>query len=290
MRRTTTLRLALAAAAFFARDAAYAATQTVTVAMCQVFCLDGDREGNFVRLENALREAAAAGAEIACFPECCLLGWVNPDAHTRAHPIPGKDSDRLGRLARQYGLFVCAGLAEKDGTNLYDAAVLIDDTGKLLLTHRKMHILTELMTPPYTPGTNLQVAETRLGRIGVMICADTFLNEHLKGMDALKPHLVLVPYGWVAEERNWPKHGDALANVVLNAGRVAGAPVVGTDSVGEVAHGPWTGFLYGGHSVAYDGYGHLLGRAADRERDVKIVRVPLPYRSPPGDISPRIDL
>ncbi|UCE46793.1 MAG: hypothetical protein JSW47_14410, partial [Phycisphaerales bacterium] len=66
--------------------------KTVRIAMCQVFCLNGDRRGNLVRIENAIRDAKEAGANIACLPETALLGWVNPEAHRRAHPIPGPDS------------------------------------------------------------------------------------------------------------------------------------------------------------------------------------------------------
>ena len=32
--------------------------------MCQIFCLDGDRRGNFVRIDNAIRDAKDAGADI----------------------------------------------------------------------------------------------------------------------------------------------------------------------------------------------------------------------------------
>ncbi len=255
-----------------------ASAQTVSVAMCQIACLDGDREGNFVRIENALREASAAGAEIACFPECSILGWVNPDAHARAYPIPGADSDRLCDLARRYKVHLCVGLAEKDGTNLYDAAVLIDDTGKLLLKHRKMHNLPDvvgLMVPPYADGTDITVADTRFGRIGVLICADTFIDDHLRRMAALKPALVLVPYGWVADEGAWPKHGEGLAGVVRHAAEVTGAPVVGTDSIGQVSHGAWTGKYYGGLSVAYTPDGRRLAQAADRDREVRTLRIPL---------------
>jgi predicted amidohydrolase len=58
--------------------------KTIKVAMCQIFSLDGDRGGNFVRIENAVRQAKDAGAEIICFPGTVILGWVNPDAHKRA--------------------------------------------------------------------------------------------------------------------------------------------------------------------------------------------------------------
>jgi len=252
--------------------------QTVTVAMCQTVCLDGDRAGNFVRIERALREASAAKADIACFPESAILGWVNPDAHARACPIPGADCDRLCELARRYKIHLCVGLDEKDGTNLYDAAVLIDDTGKLLLKHRKIDNLPNekgLMVPPYASGSEIAAADTRFGRIGLLICADTFGDDRLRRMAAQKPALVLVPYGWVGDESMWPKHGEALAGVVRHAAEVIGAPVIGTDSVGQVSHGAWAGKYYGGLSVAYNEHGRQLGVAADRDRDVKIVAVPL---------------
>jgi len=123
----------------------------VKIAMCQIFSLDGDRSGNFVRIENAIGEAKDAGADIACFPETALLGWVNPDAHKRACSIPGEDSERLCKLTRDYDIHLCVGMAEKEGKSLYDSAALIDNSGNILLKHRKINLLTELMSPPYTP-------------------------------------------------------------------------------------------------------------------------------------------
>ncbi|MHC4171170.1 MAG: carbon-nitrogen hydrolase family protein, partial [Planctomycetota bacterium] len=147
--------------------------KTVRIAMCQIFCLDGDRRGNFVRIENAIRDAKDAGADIACLPETTLLGWVNPEAHKRAHAIPGPDSDRLCRLATDHDIHLCVGLAEKDGKKLYDSVLLIDNDGQILLKHRKINLLSELMSPPYTAGNSVNAVETEFGKIGLLICADT---------------------------------------------------------------------------------------------------------------------
>jgi predicted amidohydrolase len=250
-------------------------TRVLKVAMCQIFCLDGDRAGNLKRIEHAAHEAKTKGAEVACFPETSLLGWVNPDAHKRAFPIPGEDSDRLCALAREVQIVLCVGLAEATAEGLYDTVVLIDDRGTLLLKHRKINILTELMSPPYTPGRTIKAAETKYGRIGLMICADTFKKELLVRMNEERPDLVLVPYGWAAEEEEWPEHGENLQKTVAAAARIIGAPVVGTDLVGEISHGPWTGQVYGGQSVAADASGRVLGKAADRDREIKIIEVPL---------------
>lgn len=253
--------------------------KNVRVAMCQTLCIDNDREGNFVRIEHALMRAAESDAQIACLPETCILGWVNPDAHRRAHPLPGSqsghDESRLRALARRYRLMLAVGLAEKDGEKLYDAVVLIDRDGSLLLKHRKRNILAHLMTPPYTPGSDIQVVATRYGRIGLLICADTFSPEYLQAMRALHPDVVLVPYGWAAENDQWPEHGKQLAKTVSQAALTIGAPVVGVDLVGAITHGPWRGRTYGGQSVACDGSGKIL--AVARDRDVDVVTVELKW-------------
>ena len=240
------------------------------IAMAQIFCLDGDRSGNFVRIENAIIEAVAQQASIVCFPETCLLGWTNVDAHERAHPIPGGDSDRLCELARKHSVFLCIGLAEKDGDSLYDSAILIDDQGSILLKHRKVNILTELMDPPYSKGSQIQTVETRFGIIGMLICADTFDESSLAKMELLKPDLVLVPYGWANKESAWPQHGKSLEATVANAARRFNCPVVGTDVVGSISKGPWAGMIYGGQSVAASPTGGLIAKAADRDREIMV--------------------
>jgi predicted amidohydrolase len=243
--------------------------------MCQIFSFDGDRDGNFVRIENAVLQAKDSGAEIICFPEMIILGWVNSDAHNRAYPIPGKDSDRLCKLAKDYNSYLCVGLAEKDGSSLYDSVILISDKGKILLKHRKINLLSELMNPPYTPGKTVDVVETKFGRIGLLICADTHKDEILNRMAALKPDLLLIPYGYAAEENKWPGHGKELEKVVKQTAKKTGAPVVGTNLVGEITKGPWKGRIYGGQSIAVDKTGKKISIAKDRDRDINIFQLPI---------------
>ena len=247
--------------------------KTTKAAICQIFCLDGDRRGNFTRIENAICEGKDAGADIACFPETAILGWVNPDAHKRAFPIPGEDSNRLCGLARDYNLHVCIGLAEKEGRRLYDSVILIDNKGNILLKHRKMNLLSELMSPPYSPGQDIDVVETKFGTIGLLICADTHDSKILKRIAALKPDLLLIPYGYAAAEDDWPGHGKELEKVVTNTAKKTGAFVVGTNLVGEITKGPWKGRVYGGQSMAADSTGRVVTIAKDRDRDINIISI-----------------
>lgn len=247
----------------------------VRVAVCQILVIDGDREGNFRRIEYALETARAEHADIATFPESAILGWENPQAHTMATPIPGADSDRIAALARKYGMMISIGLDEKDGSRLYDSAILVDKTGRLLWKYRKMNVLPQLMTPPYSTGnpSGIGVVHTEFGRIGVMICADTFVDAYVRQMARLRPDLMLVPYGWAAPVKDWPAHEKDLERLVAKRAKEWNCPTIGTDLVGEMTHGPWKGRTYGGASVVADASGKVLAVLRDRDTDVRVVKL-----------------
>ncbi|MDR3772527.1 MAG: carbon-nitrogen hydrolase family protein [Terracidiphilus sp.] len=255
-------------------SAAYGAPKkTVRLAVCQILVIDSDREGNFRRIEYALEQAEAQHADIALFPESSILGWENPEAHRLAEPIPGKDSDRIAGLARKYKVMIAIGLDEKDGDRLYDSAILIDKTGKLLAKHRKINVLPELMTPPYAEGRpeDIGVVETEFGRLAVLICADTFTDAYLERLKALKPDLMLVPYGWAAANDQWPEHSKLLEELVKKRAAQVECPMAGVDLVGEMTHGPWQGQTYGGSSFVADGKGTILLTARDRDTDFRVI-------------------
>ena len=249
----------------------------VRVAVCQILVIDGDREGNFRRIEYALEEARAGRADIATFPESAILGWENPEAHFLATPIPGKDSDRIAALARKYGMAIAIGLDEKDGERLYDSAILVDRSGKLLWKHRKLNVLPELMDPPYSVGNPEEIGavDTEHGRIGVVICADMFEDAYAERVRELKPDLMLVPFGWAAEVDKWPAHTKKLERLVVRRAEMWKCLVVGTDLVGVMMHGPWKGRTYGGGSVVADGSGRVLVTLRERDVEVNVVTLPL---------------
>lgn len=257
--------------------------KSVRLAICQILVIDGDREGNFRRIDYALDEAEAQHAQIAVFPESSILGWENPDAHRLAAPIPGNDSDRIATLARKHSLIIAIGLDEKDGDKLYDSAILVDKTGKLLWKHRKINVLPELMTPPYSQGKpeDIGVVDTEYGRIAVLICADTFTDAFVQRLKALRPDLMLVPYGWAATNDQWPGHSKELELLVQNRAALVKCPMAGVDLVGEMTHGPWAGWTYGGSSFVADGAGRILFTARDRDTDIHVLDVSIGSLAPP---------
>ncbi len=146
------------------------------VGMGQILVEGGQPEANLHRAVAAIRQAAERGCRLVVLPGCLDLGWTDPSARTMAVPIPGTHAEDLVGAAREHRIHVGAGLVERDGDRLYNAAILIEPSGKIVLHHRKINEL-DIGLDLYSVGNRLAVAETELGTIGLSICADNFCSS-----------------------------------------------------------------------------------------------------------------
>ncbi|MFC1562935.1 carbon-nitrogen hydrolase family protein [candidate division KSB1 bacterium] len=249
----------------------------VKVAICQMKCIDSDVNGNLSRIELQVKEASEKGAKAAFFPETAVIGWANPDAYELAEQMPGKFTKIIGNMAKKYNIIIGIGLCEKEGEKIYDSAVLIDSSGEILLKHRKINILSHLMKKPYIPGKkeDITAVDTPIGRIGMMVCADCFIDEHLKIMKDKNPEFVYIPYGWAYPKEGWPEHGFVLIKTVQKASLKIEAPVVGPNLVGEITNGPWKGRSYEGLSTSADKNGIMLVQGRYNKEDVIVFDLPV---------------
>jgi len=121
-------------------------------------------EENLRRAEEVVKKSSQEGCQAIILPECLDTGWTDPSARELARPIPGETSDRLLQMAKDNEVMVVAGLTELDGSRIYNSVILIDETGKILLKHRKINVLT-IAQDLYSIGNMLSVTETRFGLV-----------------------------------------------------------------------------------------------------------------------------
>ncbi|MBX6350772.1 MAG: amidohydrolase [Clostridia bacterium] len=141
----------------------------------------GRKEPNLSRLLELTREAADEGAKLVVWPEMAATGYVFADrAEIRpfCEPVPGPTTDAVAELCRARGIHVALGLAEVDPATdvFYNAAVLVDDLGRVVGRYRKTHLWCE-DTRWAAPGGEVAAWDTSLGRIGLLICRDADFPE-----------------------------------------------------------------------------------------------------------------
>ncbi|MBK7403365.1 MAG: hypothetical protein IPJ41_01705 [Phycisphaerales bacterium] len=126
---------------------------------------------------------------------------------------------------------------------------------------------------------DIQTVETPIGRVSMLICADSFIDDNVAAVRACEPDLVVVPSGWAAEPGDRPAHGESLHAWVTSVARRTHCPVVGTHLVGAVSAEPWNGKTYGGQSVGADGEGSVLGVLRDRDPEVRVFELTIGGRA-----------
>lgn len=165
-------------------------------------------------LEEALAavdEAAGAGAELAVLPECTwpayLLGTDHEALWTRP-PGPDEVVARFADAARANGMVLVVGLALPGGpdpSKVANAAVVIDADGTIVHTTHK-RFLWDVDALWFAPGDSSHVVDTRVGRLGVMICADGRMPEIARQLAVAGAELLVDPTAWVtagADPATW---------------------------------------------------------------------------------------
>lgn len=232
----------------------------VKIGMIQSLVEFDQPERNLARAAALVAEAAGQGAQICVLPECGDLGWGNDRAKELGHPIPGPGSDRLCDMAKEFGVYLAAGLTEVEEGRAYNAAILVSDRGEILLKHRKISTLRDV-EGVYDIGTSLAAADTPFGRIAITICADNAGGSVCLGhaLGHMGTQLLLSPCSWAMppEELDAP-YGATWHKPYRELSETYGMPVIGVSNVGTVARGPWADWGVIGHSIAYDSDGSLI--------------------------------
>ncbi|WP_395745180.1 carbon-nitrogen hydrolase family protein [Prosthecobacter sp.] len=94
-----------------------------------------------------------------------------------AETVPGPSTEYFGRLAKEHGLYIVAGLVEREGKVLYNTAALLGPDGTLVGKYRKVTLPRGEIEAGITPGHDYPVFDTRFGKVGMMVCYDGFFPE-----------------------------------------------------------------------------------------------------------------
>jgi predicted amidohydrolase len=252
--------------------------------MAQILVEGAQPEANLKRAEEFIRDAASQGCRLVVLPECMDLGWTDPSARRLAQPIPGPHSQRLASAATMARVFVVAGLVERAEDRVYNAAVLIDPRGRIVLVHRKINEL-EIAHDLYSIGGRLAVAHTELGTVGITVCADNFPNSlaiaHV--LARMGAQILLAPSAWAVDadhDNRLHPYGAQWREAFGELGRLYDLPVIAVSNVGWHTDGPWKGRKTIGCSLATDHRGQVIAEGPYGDAAEALIVVDVKLRQP----------
>ncbi len=242
--------------------------------------LFGRKEDNIRKIISAVREA---DVDLLVLPEFFATGYQFVSADEVAElsePVPdGYTTRMICGLSREKGIYIVAGLPERDGGRFYNSAVLSGPDG-FIGVYRKTHLFYE-ETLYFTPGdTGFRVWDTAIGCIAVMICFDWFFPESMRALALSGAEVVAHPSNLVL-----PFCPDSMpVRCLENRVFAVTANRIGTEDRKDTA--PLT-FI--GRSGIVSPSGEILARApADRE--VLMVRDIEPEKARDKTINPLNDI
>jgi len=145
------------------------------VALAQIEPVLGDPAGNVALHLSWARRALAAGADLLVFPELSLTGYLLQDLVSEvAIPLAAPGLIRpLLNMSRRIAMVV--GLVEETPTHRYHNSAVFLEGGRIVHVHRKVYLPTYGMFDEgryFAAGDRLEAFDTRLGRMGLLICED----------------------------------------------------------------------------------------------------------------------
>lgn len=211
-------------------------------------------------VEVVTRRLERVRADLVVLPELFNSGYnfrSRAEVRRVAEPVPGPTTEALRRVARRNGCAIVAGLAERDGTRLYNSAVLVTAGGTRL--YRKVHLFHNEKRW-FSPGNlGFRVWEVRGVRIGVMVCFDWFFPESMRTLALRGAEVVAHPANLVLPYCPEAMKTRCLENRVF---------AVTADRVGKER-----GLRYIGRSQVVDTKGRVLSRAGASGEAAAVVSI-----------------
>ena len=218
------------------------------------------RSDRFTRVEKYLEQIDASDNRpvMIMLPEIWGTGFFNFDRYDReSEPLEGETFFRLAPWAERIDSYILAGsIIEKEGSVLYNTALLISPNGTLAGSYRKIHLFgyQSKESVMLKAGKDLYILKTKYGTWGISICYDLRFPELYRKMLDSGVDTYFVVSAWPRARLG---HWELLNRIraLENLSYLISCNCAGT----------LRGVKFGGNSMAVNPWGDILCRAGEGE-------------------------
>ena len=243
-----------------------------------------DTAATLKKTGEMVRQAAQKGAQIICLQELYRTiyfpQYKRMDVGNWAETVPGESTRTFAKLAQELGVVIIIPLFEKaKNGKYYNAAVVIDQSGKLLPTYRKTHLPQDPLFYEqnyFEHGrSGYQVYKTQFAAFAVLICYDQWFPEAARAATLAGADIIFYPtaignvVGYKSPDGDW----HAAWETVMRGHAIAnGVHVVAVNRVGREDR-----LRFWGQSFACNSFGKIIKRASASKEEVLAAKLDLSH-------------
>ena len=159
---------------------------------------NGDKAYNLAAMKKLVCKAVDQGAEVVSFHEGCITAYTfvrnlsKSQLLELAEYVPdGSSTSELIRMAKEFAVFILAGLIEKDEKdNVYNTYICVNKDG-LVAKFRKLHAF---INKHLTNGNQYCVFDLDGIKCGILICYDNNLVENVRITTLMGAEVIFMPH------------------------------------------------------------------------------------------------
>ncbi len=257
-----------------------------------------DLRATLERALESLEEAVVQGAQLVVFPEAYLPGyptWVwrlrpggdmalgnrlHAQLVANAVDLESGGLECICEAAARHNIVVVMGLNERDsrysGSTLFNTVVVIGPDGKILNRHRKlMPTNPERMVWGAGDGSGLKVVDTPVGRLGCMICWESYMPLARFALYAQNIDLYIAPTWdsgdvWLASMNHIAREGGCWVLSTATAMQASDIPDSFPDRDVLYSADEW---INPGDAVVIKPFGGIVAGPLHREKSILYAQV-----------------
>lgn len=218
-------------------------------------------------LEQAIDKMDTIQSDLFVLPELFTTGYQFisiEEVHNLAEEIPsGPTCEALIKYTCSKKIYIVSGIAEKDGDNFFNSAVLIGPEG-FIGKYRKSHLFYEEKMF-FSPGdTGFNVFDIGIAKLGIMICFDWWFPEAARSLALGGADIICHPANLVLAGCQKAMQTRSLENAVYS---------ITANRIGAEARGGKDELKFTGKSQIVDPAGNVILALDSNKEGIGVVDI-----------------